>query len=482
MPRRPYPLFENVTILDAGSEGKAVARVNDLVVFVSFAVPGDVVDIQVVARKKSFCEGKILKFHKYSERRAEPFCSHFGTCGGCKWQNMPYDDQLTYKQKQVEDNFTRIGKFQFPAISGILASPLTTYYRNKLEYTFSNRRWLSSADMILPAEERQMNALGFHIPQLFDRILDIDHCYLQPEPSNAIRLASREYALNNKLAFYDARNHTGFLRNLLIRTSTTGNLMVIVVFGFNDREEISKMLDYLSLQFPEISSMMYVVNTKHNDVIADLEISLWKGDPFITEEMPAPDASGNKLRFKIGPVSFYQTNPMQAYFLYKTAFDFAGFIGTELVYDLYCGTGTISNFVASSVKKVIGIEYVPSAIEDAMENSIMNGIHNTEFFSGDLAKVLTTEFVAEHGRPDVIITDPPRSGMHDKVVAQILEIASEKVVYVSCNPATQARDIALLDEKYAVIRVQPVDMFPHTHHVENVVLLKLRPADNSLLD
>ena len=474
MPRRPYPLFENVEILDAGSEGKAVARVNELVVFVQFAVPGDVVDIQVVAKKKNFCEGKIIRFHKYSPLRVDPFCSHFGTCGGCKWQNMPYEEQLKYKQKQVEDNFTRIGKFAFPAIRSILASPLTTGYRNKLEFTFSNRRWLSVADMQLPAEERQMNALGFHIPQLFDRVLDIDHCYLQPEPSNYIRLAVRDYALQNGLSFYDARNHTGFLRNMLIRNTTTGHVMVIVVFGDENMSAIAAVLDFISEKFPEITSLMYVVNTKHNDVITDLETRLWKGDPFILEEMPSAIAGGKTLNFKIGPVSFYQTNPLQAYHLYRTAFELAGFKGHELVYDLYCGTGTITNFVAGAVKKVVGIEYVPSAIEDAHANSVLNGIFNTVFYAGDLAKVLDAGFVKENGRPDVIITDPPRSGMHEKVIDQILEIAPEKVVYVSCNPATQARDIALMNQKYEVLAVQPVDMFPHTHHVENVVLLGRR--------
>ena len=474
MSRRPYPLFENVEILDAGAEGKAIARVNDLVVFVSFAVPGDIVDIQVVARKKSFCEGKILRFHKYSERRTEPFCSHFGTCGGCKWQNMPYEDQLKFKQKQVDDNFTRIGKFSFPAIREILASPLTTEYRNKLEFTFSNRRWLDYADMQLPAEERQMNALGFHIPQLFDRVLAIDHCYLHPEPSNHIRLAVRDYALQNSLSFYDARNHTGFLRNMLIRNTTTGHVMVIVVFGEEKKEAIAGLLEFISERFPEVTSLMYVINLKHNDVITDLETFLRKGDPFILEEMPPATEGGKPLNFKIGPVSFYQTNPLQAFHLYRTVFEFAGFQGHELVYDLYCGTGTISNFVASSVAKVVGIEYVPSAIEDAHENSVLNGIANTVFYAGDLAKLLDAGFVRENGQPDVIITDPPRSGMHEKVIEQILEIAPGKVVYVSCNPATQARDIALMNEKYEVAAVQPVDMFPHTHHVENVVLLRRR--------
>jgi 23S rRNA (uracil1939-C5)-methyltransferase len=471
MPRRPYPLLEKITILDAGSEGKAIARVNDMVVFVPFAVPGDIVDVQVVAKKKKFFEGRIMAMHQPSERRIEAFCSHFGTCGGCKWQIMPYEDQLMYKQKQVEDAFTRIGKFEYPAVRPILASPNTTYYRNKLEYAFSNRRWLSKEDMQLPAEERQMNALGFHIPQLFDRILDIDHCYLQPEPSNEIRLEARDFALKNGYSFFDARTHEGLLRNLVIRNTTTGHLMLIVVFSQPDMDLIHPMMDHLADHFPQITSLMYIINEKKNDVITDQEVLLWKGEPYMIEEMAAAVKSGKKLKFKIGPVSFYQTNPVQAFHLYSTAFEFAGFKGEETVYDLYCGTGTITNFVAPHVKKVVGIEYVESAILDARENSELNGIHNTVFHAGDLAKILDHDFVRDNGQPDIVITDPPRSGMHEKVIKQLLDMAPEKIVYVSCNPATQARDIALLNCDYEVTAVQPVDMFPHTHHVENVALL-----------
>jgi 23S rRNA (uracil1939-C5)-methyltransferase len=474
MRKKPLPLLENVTILDAGSEGKAVARVDDLVIFVPYVVPGDVVDIQVVSRKRNFMEGRAVRFHAYSPDRAEPFCKHFGICGGCKWQNMPYHDQLKYKQKQVVDNFTRIGRFEFPNVKPILASENTIFYRNKLEFTFSDRRWLTDEDMQKSPETRQMNGLGFHLPQLFDRILDIEQCYLQPEPSNRIRLALKKLALGNNLIFYNTRLHEGFLRNLVIRNTTKGGLMVIVVFArpeFDD--EMKQVLDFLHYEFPEITSLMYVLNTKKNDVITDLEVHPWKGDSFIIEEMLDPHGGPN-LRFKIGPVSFYQTNPLQAYHLYKTAYDFAGFKGDELVYDLYCGTGTISNFVAKSVKKVVGIEYVESAIEDAHVNSVYNGIDNTVFYAGDLAKLLNDEFVQKNGWPDVVITDPPRSGMHPKVIDQLLAIGSPKIVYVSCNPATQARDIALLTEKYTVEAVQPVDMFPHTHHVENVALLKLR--------
>ena len=474
MPRRQLPFFENVTILDAGAEGKSVARVDDMVVFVPFCVPGDIVDIQVISKRKSYCEGKAIKFHHYSELRVEPFCEHFGTCGGCRWQNLSYEQQLIYKQKQINDHFTRIGKFSFPEMLPILSSPLTTGYRNKLEYTFSDRRWLNADDMALPAEERQSNGLGFHIPTLFDRVLDIKHCYHQPEPSNAIRLAVRDFTLNKGWSFYNPRSHEGFMRNLLIRNTLAGDWMVIVVFAYEAPDEISQLMTFIADSFSQITSLIYVVNTKQNDTITDQEMRLWKGDPYITEVMDAPVEGGKKLKFRIGPVSFYQTNPHQAYYLYKTAFDLAGFKGNELVYDLYCGTGTITNFVAPYVKKAVGVEYVTAAIDDAHTNSDLNQIENTVYYAGDLAKVLSEEFVLQNGSPDVIITDPPRNGMHENVVKQILQIEPAKVVYVSCNPATQARDIAMMIEKYEVAVTQPVDMFPHTHHVENVVLLTLR--------
>ncbi len=474
MPRRQLPFFENVNIINAGAEGKAVARVNDLVVFVPFCVPGDVVDIQVISKRKSYCEGKAIKFHHYSELRVEPFCAHFGTCGGCRWQNLSYDQQLTYKQKQIDDHFTRIGKFAFPALRPILPSPLTTGYRNKLEYTFSDRRWLNADDMALPEDQRQSNGLGFHIPTLFDRVLDISHCYHQPEPSNAIRLAVRDFTLQKGWSFYNPRSHKGFMRNLLIRNTLSGDWMVIVVFAYDAPDEITDLMTFIAEGFPQITSLIYVINTKQNDVITDQEMLLWKGEPYITEYMEAPVEGGKKLQFRIGPVSFFQTNPLQAFHLYKTAFDLAGFKGDELVYDLYCGTGTITNFVAPYVKKVVGVEYVPAAIDDAHINSGLNHIENTVYYAGDLAKVLDAGFVLQNGHPDIIITDPPRSGMHENVVKQILQIEPAKVVYVSCNPATQARDIALMIEKYKVAAVQPVDMFPHTHHVENVVLLTLR--------
>jgi len=465
--KKILPLFEKVTILDAGAEGKAVARVDNMVVFVPFAVPGDVVDIQAVTKKKSFYEGKVVRFHSYSEKRVTPFCEHFGVCGGCKWQNMGYDDQLRFKQKQVEDHFARIGKFDFPDVSPIIGSEKQRYYRNKLEYTFSSKRWLTEDERSVAEEDRNYNAAGFHYPGFFDKVVDINFCHLQPEPSNAIRLAIKEYALKNELTFHDARKWTGFLRNLLIRTTSTGDVMAILVVGYPDFELLSPLMEYINAKFPELTSLMYVINEKKNDTISDLEIVLYHGQSFIMEEMEG-------LKFKIGPISFYQTNSDQAYKLYSVTREFAGLTGKETVYDLYTGTGTIANFIARKASKVIGIEYVPQAIEDAHENSVLNNISNTSFFAGDMVKVLTPEFIQEHGAPDVIITDPPRAGMHPKVVEMIIAAGAEKVVYVSCNPATQARDIAMMDNTYKVIAIQPVDMFPHTHHVENVVLLEKR--------
>ena len=461
------PLFENVEILDAGAEGKAVARVDNLVVFVPFAVPGDIVDIQTFSKKKNFYEGKVVRFHTYSEKRVTPFCEHFGVCGGCKWQNMGYNDQLLFKQKQVEDHFARIGKFDFPDVKPIIGSDKTRYYRNKLEYTFSSKRWLTEEERSVPAEDRNLNAAGFHYPGFFDRVVDVNFCHLQPEPSNAIRLAIKEYAFKNELTFHDARKWTGFIRNLLIRTSSTGDVMAILVVGYPDYDLLNPLLAYIHEKFPTLTSLMYVINEKKNDTISDLEINLYKGQPFIMEEMEG-------LKFKIGPISFYQTNSDQAYKLYSVTREFAGLTGNEVVYDLYTGTGTIANFVASKAARVVGIEYVPQAIEDAHENSLLNNISNTEFFAGDMVKVLTPEFIETHGTPDVIITDPPRAGMHPKVVDMIISTGAKKVVYVSCNPATQARDIAQMDAMYKVTAIQPVDMFPHTHHVENVVLLEKR--------
>ena len=462
--KKPFPKFEKVEIIDAGSEGKAVARVDNMVIFVPFVVPGDVVDIQVVRKKKSFFEGRAEKFYTYSDKRVKPECSHFGLCGGCRWQNMDYKEQLHYKQKQVSDNLERIGGLNLPEISPILASENIYHYRNKLEYSFSNRKWLVEKPDPDNPQHQNRDGLGFHLPGMFDRILDIDTCYLQKDPSNAIRLAVRDFALENEYEFYDVKKWDGYLRNLIIRTSSTGDLMVIMVFRFVDHIKMPALLDHLAEKFPEITSLMYVINDKRNDDISDLEVKPYKGDSFIMEEMEG-------LKFKIGPKSFFQTNRDQALKLYNTAKEFAGLKGDEIVYDLYTGTGTIAAFVSRFAKKVIGLEYIAEAIEDARENSELNDISNTSFFAGDILRVLNDDFIKENGKPDVIITDPPRAGMHDKVVRQIMNMGPEKIVYVSCNPATQARDLAILTEQYSIERVQPVDMFPQTHHVENVVLL-----------
>jgi len=460
-------ILENVEIIDAGAEGKAIARHNDMVIFVPFVVPGDVCDIRIVSRKRRFYEGKAIKFHKLSEKRTTPVCSHFGTCGGCRWQGMDYQHQLYYKQKQVSDNFSRIGHLEYPEITPILASPVTEFYRNKLEYTFSPFRWLSAEEMNVEASEHDMDALGFHIPGMFDRIIDIEKCYLQPEPSNQIRLALRKFAKDNSLTFYNIREFSGDLRNLIIRNTNTGDLMIIMVFGTDEAEKLKMVMNFLSETFPQITSLYYVINEKHNDTIHDLEPVLWRGEAYMTERM-------EELEFRIGPLSFFQTNSRQALELYRIARDLADLQGNELVYDLYTGTGTIANFVAAKASRVVGIEYVEAAVKEAFVNSELNNISNTSFYAGDLVKVMTPEFIEANGRPDVIITDPPRAGMHEKVVMRIVEAAPKKVVYISCNPATQARDISLMAEKYKITAVHPVDMFPHTHHVENVCLLELR--------
>jgi 23S rRNA (uracil-5-)-methyltransferase RumA len=459
------PLFENVLITDVAAEGKALARVNDKVLFVPFAVPGDVVNVQVTRKRTSYMEGYITEYVKLSPIRQEPFCEHFGTCGGCKWQFLPYAEQLNFKQKQVEDQLVRIGKLTLPAISPILGSENTTHYRNKLEYTFSNRRWIKKDESREEGLAKDTRALGFHIPGMFDKILDIHTCYLQPEPSNSIRLAAREWAINSEADFYDNRSHQGLLRNLIIRTSETGEVMVIVVFAYNHEEHIQGLLNHLSQKFPSITSLQYVINPKLNDTINDLDVIVFKGKDHMMEKM-------EDLFFKVGPKSFYQTNSKQAYRLYSVARKFAALTGNEIVYDLYTGTGTIANFIAHHAKKVIGIEYVPEAIEDAVENSKINGITNTKFFAGDMKNILQPGFMKQHGYPEVVILDPPRAGIHADVAENILLARPLRIVYVSCNPATQARDLALLSESYKVTAVQPVDMFPHTHHVENVVKLE----------
>ncbi len=459
------PLFEKVEILDAGAEGKAVGRVNERVIFVPFVVPGDVVDIQVSKKRKSYYEGRAIKFHHFSDKRTEPRCEHFGICGGCRWQNMLYEHQLYFKQKQVEDNLKRIGKFGMPEISPILSSENIFYYRNKLEYTFSNKRWLTDFSKDVRFEDRDMNGIGFHITGMFDRIVDVNHCHLQDEPSNAIRLALKQYALDKGLTFWDVKKYTGFLRNLIIRLTSTGELMVILVFGNDDKKRIVEMMKFTKAKFPQINSLFYVINEKHNDIISDLEPVLFSGTPYIIEHM-------ENLKFKIGPVSFFQTNSHQALKLYTIVREFAGLKGSETVYDLYTGTGSIALFIAERAVSVVGIESVTAAIEDARENARLNRIENARFFIGDIAKTLNEEFILDNGKPDVVITDPPRAGMHPAVVEQLLNMESAKIVYVSCNPATQARDVTFLAEKYTVKKIQPVDMFPHTQHVENVMLLE----------
>lgn len=468
--KKELPLLEKVTITDVAAEGKAVAKVNELVIFVPYVVPGDVVDLQVKRKKNHYAEAVAVKFHEKSPLRTEPFCSHFGVCGGCKWQCLSYEEQLKYKQKQVFDNLTRIGKVELPEFRPILGSEKTRFYRNKLEFTFSNKRWLTEEEVKQDVKYDQMNAVGFHIPGAFDKVLAIDKCWLQDDISNQIRNAVRDYAYAHNFPFFDLRTQEGLLRNIMIRTSSTGELMVVLQCKVTDdegRRKMEEILQFMADSFPQITSLMYVINNKCNDTIGDLDVEVFKGNDHIFEEMEG-------LRFKVGPKSFYQTNSEQAYNLYKVAREFAGLTGNELVYDLYTGTGTIANFVARQARKVVGIEYVPEAIEDAKVNSALNGIDNTLFYAGDMKDILTNDFIAEHGRPDVIITDPPRAGMHNDVIDVILAAEPKRIVYVSCNPATQARDLQLLDGKYKVAAVQPVDMFPHTHHVENVVQLERR--------
>lgn len=457
-------MLEQVEITGVAAEGKALARVNDWVVFVPFAAPGDVVDLQLTRKKHNYAEARIVKFHSYSQLRVQPFCEHFGVCGGCKWQHVDYDYQLQFKRQQVEDNLTRIGKIPLPEILPTKGSAKQQFYRNKLEFSFSNRSWLTYEQLQSAQEFDCRNALGFHIPGMFDKVLDIKKCWLQDDISNRIRLSIRQFAIDHNYPFFDLKEQTGFMRNIIVRTASTGEIMLIVVFFEPDAARIEAMMQHLAEEFPQITSLLYIVNQKQNDTITDQEVHLYRGRDYIWESMEG-------LRFKIGPKSFYQTNSEQAYELYKVAREFAGLTGDELVYDLYTGTGTIANFVARQSRKVIGIEYVPEAINDAKENALINGLNNTLFYAGDMKDILTEAFIDEHGRPDVIITDPPRAGMHDDVIKTILFAEPRRIVYVSCNPATQARDLSQLDVKYRVERVQPVDMFPHTHHVENVVLL-----------
>ncbi len=465
--KKDLPLLNDVEILDVAAEGNSIARVNDFVVFVPFGAPGDIADVKIDRRKRSYAEGHIEKIVKPSDIRVEPRCEHFTVCGGCRWQHLPYGFQLECKQKQVRDAMERIAKIEIPEISPILGSENIYEYRNKMEYTFSNKMWLTFDQLRSGEDFPDRNAAGFHIPGAFDKVLDIHKCHLQDDFGNRLRLFVKDFGKEHGYSFYDLRNQNGLLRTLMIRISSTGQIMAVMVFGEGDREKITLLLDAVKTEFPEITSLLYVVNTKVNDTIGDQEVIIYSGSPYIEEEMEG-------LKFRVGPKSFYQTNSRQAYRLYSVARDFAGLQGDELVYDLYTGTGTIACFLARKCRRVVGIEYVQEAIDDAKVNAAVNGLDNTEFYAGDMKDVLTPAFVEKHGRPDVMIVDPPRAGMHENVVKVILETAPDRIVYVSCNPATQARDLALLDRLYKVDAIQPVDMFPHTAHVENVVRLSLK--------
>lgn len=463
-------ILENVKIEAVAAEGKSLAHVDGTVVFVEFAVPGDIVNVKVTKKKKNYMEGFILEIVKPSEDRLQPFCEHFGICGGCRWQPLPYDMQLKAKQQQVWDQLVRIGHLEIPDISPILPSDKTKYYRNKLEFTFSNKRWIYNNEDSDSLTDEECLGLGFHVGKFFDKVLDIKHCSLQPEPSNEIRLFIREYAVTHNLEFYNIRENTGFLRNIIVRNNQVGDVMLTVCFAYDDQDKIVPMLDAIAAEFPQIKSLHYVINEKLNDSISDLDCILYKGEDAIWETM-------GKLKFKIGPKSFYQTNSEQAYKLYSVAKEFAALTGNEVVYDLYTGTGTIAQFISDKASKVIGIEYVKEAIEDARINAEANGITNCTFFDGDMKDILTADFIKEHGKPEVMIIDPPRAGMHPDVVKVIMEAAPERIVYVSCNPASQARDLAMMSPMYEITAVQPVDMFPHTMHVENVCALKLKDKE-----
>ena len=475
-------MLENVAVTDYAAEGKSLAKVNGKVIFIQGVVPGDVLDIQLLKNKKDWAEGRPIRFVNYSPERETPFCSHFGVCGGCQWQMLPYEKQLTYKQKQVADNLERIGKLDLPGISAIIGAEETKYYRNKIEYTFGTKEFTKEKPIKdgwgkvtapSPGIDVPEGAAGFHAKGFFDKVVDIQTCYLQAEPTNEIRLAVKEFARQNRLPFYDIRNHTGFLRTMQIRLCTTGELMVNIVVAEDDKKNIEKLMQFVEERFPAITTLLYTINRKWNDSLNDLEPAIWKGKGYVIEKL-STGSRGDDFEFKIGPKSFFQTNTRQAEKLYQVTNDFAELTGKEIVYDLYCGTGSIGIFVSKMAKKVIGVELIPAAIEDAKENAQLNHLSNTSFFAGDVIDICNDDFFTAHGKPDVIITDPPRAGMHEKIVRKILEMSAPTVVYVSCNPATQARDLSLLNEKYAVTKIQPVDMFPHTHHIENVVQLKLR--------
>lgn len=460
-------LIERLEITGIAAEGKSIARVDDKVVFVPFAAPGDVVDVRIKKSRSSYMEGELVRVHTYSPDRTIPFCSHFGVCGGCKWQHLPYEQQLDFKNQQVLDSLQRIGKLDLRQVDvlPIVASDKITHYRNKLEYTFSNKRWLTSDEIGTGEPVKDMNGLGFHVPGLFDKVLDVHTCWLQPEPSNQIRLSVKAFAQEHKMPFFDFRDKTGLLRNLIVRNNWRGEIMVVVVFAREEPAQREKLLEHIAATFPDVVSLAYVINTKKNDSIADLEPVIYKGKPYLIEEMDG-------LQFRVGPKSFFQTNSGQALQLYRIALNFAGLSGHELVYDLYTGAGTIALFVSRHADKLIGIEYVDEAVVHARENATLNRLDNVQFFAGDMAAILDDVFFQKHGFPHVVITDPPRAGMHPKVIKQLLNSSAERIVYVSCNPATQARDIDLLSPKFTVTKVQPVDMFPHTHHVESVVLLE----------
>ncbi len=460
--------FEHVEVIDAGAKGKSVGKAPDgRIIFLSNAVPGDVVDVMTTKKRKAYFEGVATNFHTLSEKRTDPKCEHFGVCGGCKWQHMGYEHQLHFKQKEVENNLKRIGNLELPEMTPILGSKKQYFYRNKMEFSFSNSRWLTQEEINSEAQIEDRNALGFHIPGMWDKILDIKKCHLQEDPSNTIRLEIRNFATENGLSFFNPRQQQGLLRTMLLRTSSTGEIMLLIQFFDDNPQQRELLLNHIKQKFPDITSLLYVINQKQNDTIYDQDVICFAGRDHIFEEMEG-------LQFKINAKSFYQTNSQQAYELYKVTRGFAGLTGDELVYDLYTGTGTIAQFISKKAKKVVGVESVPEAIEDAKTNASNNAISNVEFVVGDMKNIFNDAFIAEHGQPDIIITDPPRDGMHKAVVAQLLQVAPKKIVYVSCNSATQARDLALLDEKYKVTKVQPVDMFPQTFHVENVVLLEKR--------
>jgi 23S rRNA (uracil1939-C5)-methyltransferase len=460
-------VLEKILVEDYAAEGKSLARVDGKVIFIENTVPGDVVDVMLSKNKKDWAEGFITKFHEYSADRVDPFCPHFGVCGGCQWQMLPYEKQLQYKQKQVTDNLSRIGKVALPAIQPILGAEKTTRYRNKMEYTFCNKRYLLPGELHNPDISSLQNVAGFHAKGIFDKIVDIDTCYLQDEPTNLLRRAVKNWAIENDATFYDIKLHQGWLRTMQVRVCNTGEVMANIVFGYEDEIKRKHLLDYIVQQFPGITTLLYTINTKMNDSMYDLFPQVYHGKGYVIEKL-------EEFSFKIGPKSFFQTNTSQGERLYQVSRDFAELTGSETVYDLYCGTGSIGIFVSRLAKKIIGVEMIEEAIADAKENAALNNIQHASFFAGDVINICNDDFFAQQGKPDVIITDPPRAGMHDKLVKKIVEMEAPVVVYVSCNPATQARDLNLLDEKYAVAKIQPVDMFPHTHHIENVVQLKLR--------